>query len=322
MVQPIKVAIIGAGRWGTNYLRTFNELKNAEVKWLCSPREITIKKALSNAKSKSEAKSTTDYREILEDERVDAVAIASSGSTHYEIAKAALQSGKHVLVEKPLALSIKEAKELVKISKQKKKILMVGHIHRYNPGIQKLKEDICMGLFGRIKSIHFLHFGNGPIRSDMNVIWDFFPHTASILLYLLEKTPVSVSAEGKSFINKGIEDIATIDIAFPDKVFASSMASWLYPFKKMGIVIIGEKLCATFDDHSNEEKLKYFGRRFSSPSVGEDRPLTAELKHFLDCIINKKTPFTNGQEGLKVVRVLEAAQNSLIKGKRIKVNFS
>jgi len=322
MVQPIKVAIIGAGRWGTNYLRTFNELKNAEVKWLCSPREITIKKALSNAKSKSEAKSTTDYREILEDERVDAVAIASSGSTHYEIAKAALQSGKHVLVEKPLALSIKEAKELVKISKQKKKILMVGHIHRYNPGIQKLKEDICMGLFGRIKSIHFLHFGNGPIRSDMNVIWDFFPHTASILLYLLEKTPVSVSAEGKSFINKGIEDIATIDIAFPDKVFASSMASWLYPFKKMGIVIIGEKLCATFDDHSNEEKLKYFGRRFSSPSVGEDRPLTAELKHFLDCIINKKNPFTNGQEGLKVVRVLEAAQNSLIKGKRIKVNFS
>lgn len=327
MNNQVNVGIIGVGRWGTNYLRTFSQLDGASVKWICATKEATLKEALLKVTAKNPVKITTNYRDILNDGEVDAVAIASSGSTHYRLAKEALQSGKHVIVEKPLAFHSKDAKELIKISKKKRKILMVGHLHRYNPGIQRLKADIDKGIFGKISFIHFSHFGNGPVRSDMGVIWDFFPHTVSILLYLLESSPLGVSANGASYIKKGIEDIATIDMVFPGGISAASIASWIYPFKKMNITIVGEKIYAAFDDYAEEEKLKYYPTKissirgktnvkdkgYSSPAIGGARPLTEQLKHFLGCVNNNKVPLTDGCEGLKVVSVLESAQKSLRK---------
>lgn len=332
----VKIGIIGVGRWGKNYLRTFNELENADVRWICATKQSTIKEALK-ASNKAIIKTTTNYKSILNDEEVDAVAIASSGSTHYKFAKEALQSNKHVIVEKPLAFHSKDAKELIRISKKRKKILMVGHLHIYNPAIQKLKVDIDKGLFGKINFIHLSHFGSGPVRSDMGVIWDFFPHTASVLLHLLGKMPLSVSVNGASCLKNKIEDIAVMDMIFPNKIFAASIASWLYPLKKMNIVVVGEKLYATFDDYAKIGKLKYYDSRPSIvnggflikntkptyPVISYAKPLTEQLKHFLNCVIKNEIPLTDGYSGLKVVSILEAAQKSLENnGLNVKVKLS
>ncbi|MBI2541609.1 Gfo/Idh/MocA family oxidoreductase [Candidatus Woesearchaeota archaeon] len=325
------IGVIGAGRWGRNYLRTFNEL-GCRIKWVCSTRDATLKEALAD--TKVAAKTTKNYREILEDNEVDAVAIAAPSSMHYRLAKESLQSGKHVLVEKPIAFSSKNVEELIRISGRKNRILMAGHQQLFNPGVQKMKEDIGKGMFGKINFINSVHFGNGPIRADMSALWDFFPHSVSILIYLLGKSPVTVSASGKSFINKGIEDIATMDAVFPDNVFSASIGSWMYPVKKMEIVVAAEKLYASFDDCAQAEKLKYYcispnaaggkisikDKGFKVPKISNARPLTEELKHFLDCIEKNMIPITGGEQALKVTKVLEAAQKSLNRnGQPVKV---
>jgi len=335
MEEPINIGIIGVGHFGKNYLRTFNELDNVLVTWACATKESTIKEAISKIKTKVPIKTTTNYKDVFDDSEVDAVAIVTPGSTHFSLSKEALKCNKHVIVEKPLTLSSGEAKELIKISNSTKKILMVGHVYRFNPAIKRLKEDITNGIFGKINYVNYSHFGNGPIRKDMSALWDFFPHGLSILFYLLEELPLRVNANGASFLQKGIEDIVTIDLAFPNNTFAAMTGSWLYPFKKMCLVIIGEKLYATYDEHSTKEKLKYYtnnseiidekiakkGKGYSVPFVENDRPLTEQLKHFLDCIKHNKVPLTDGNEGLKVVNVLEAAQESLNNnGAPVKIN--
>ena len=314
-MNGLNLGIIGVRRWGTNYLRTFNALETNQVKWICATKKNTLEEVLAKVKLNYSIKTTTNYRDILEDSEIDAVAITSSGSTHYKLAKETLLANKHVIVEKPLAFHSKDVKELIRISKKMEKIIMVGHLHIFNPGIKKLKLDIDKGLFGKINFIHLSHLGNGPIRNDMGAIWDFFPHTISILLHLLEKYPLSVSVNGASYIKNGIEDVVTMDIMFPKKIFATAIASWLYPLKKMEITVVGEKLYATFDDYAKEEKLKYYlkDNGYTSPTISDAKPLTNQLEHFLNCIKNDKTPLTDGYEGLKVVKVLEAAQKSLEK---------
>lgn len=323
MKQPV-IGIIGLGRWGTNYLRTFGNL--CSVKWVCSRRESTMREALQKANN-SQARSTTNYKNILYDEDVDAVAIATPGSTHFRLATEALQAGKHVLVEKPLALSLKDAEQLARTARNKKKILMTGHLHLFNPGIQKIRSDIARGLFGKINFINMAHFGNGPVRTDMGAIWDFFPHSASILLYLLDNMPTEVSANGKSYITKGIEDIATMDAFFPGNIMASCTGSWLYPFKKMELVVVGEEMYASFDDYADNDKLRYYSSRpkisngkieimddeAESVKIPDTKPLTNEAMHFLDCVIKDKEPITGIDEALQVTKVLEAAQQSLRK---------
>ena len=321
----IRIGIIGVGRWGTNYLRTFGELKNCNVRWICASRKTTLKEALLKANVKAPVKTTINYKDILRDKETDAVAIASPGSTHYGFAKSALQANKHVIVEKPVAFSSRNVEELIEISKEKNRILMAGHLHLFNPGIQKIRADIKKGIFGKINFIHLTHFGNGPVRADMGALWDFFPHSVSILLHLLEKSPVAVSANGMSCINSGIEDVVTMDAIFANKVFATSIASWLYPIKKMEMVIVGEKLYAIFDDYA-KDKLKYYYSRpkvivgkaviqdkgYKTQKFSAAKPLTEQLKHFLECIEKNKTPLTGGDEALKVTKILELAQHSLI----------
>lgn len=321
----LNIGIIGVGRWGLNYFKTLNELSNARVKWICATKESTLKEALNAVRPQNNVETATDYRKILKDEEVDAVAIASSGSTHYEIAKAALKNNKHVVVEKPVAFSSAHVKELIRLSKERKKVFMAGHLHLYNPAIRKIKQDIDTRLFGKINYFSMVHFGNGPVRNDMGAIWDFFPHSISIFLYLLGQLPLKVSVNGASCLQKGIEDIAVMDMNFSGKIFATSAASWLYPLKKMELAVVGEKLYAAFDDYAAEKKLKYYDSRPKisrgkteikdkgcyAPEFRDAKPLTEQLKHFLDCIENNKTPLTGGEEALKVTKVLEAAQKSL-----------
>ncbi len=329
MKKALRIGIIGLGRWGTNYLRTFNGLENCTVGFICASHKQTLKEAIENTNLKKSPKTAVNYRILLEDKNIDAVAIATNGASHYKIAKEALKSGKHVIVEKPLAFSSANAEELIRISDKTGKILMAGHQHLYNPGIQRLKKDINKGLFGKIDYFSLFHCGNGPVRSDMSALWDFFPHTVSILLYLTEKSPLRVSANGACYIKDGIEDIVTMDIAFPDKIFAASTGTWLHPLKKMNVAVVGEKLYAVFDDYSKEEKLKYYPTRpgiskgkavipnnghdmpYTSPKLSGARPLTVQLSHFLHCIEAGEVPLTDGKEALKVTKVLEAAQKSL-----------
>ncbi|MBW2977069.1 Gfo/Idh/MocA family oxidoreductase [Candidatus Woesearchaeota archaeon] len=313
-MKKTNIAIIGVGRWGRNYLRTFNELNNANILWVCDTEESTIKEALLKVKTKSSVKTTLNYKDILEDKEVDAVAITTPGTTHYGLAKQALLSDKHVIVEKPITFNSKDAEELVSISDEMGKILMVGHLHLYNPGIRKLKEDIKAGLFGKINYIHSIGAGNGPVRQDMSALWDYFPHDVSILLYLLEKYPLILSVNGASYLKKGIEDVVTMDINFPDGIFATAVGSWLYPMKRRELIIIGEKLYAAFDDYALNKKLKYYNKatdKVEVQDIGDSKPLIRQLKHFLDCIEDNKKPLTNGYEALKVTKVLECAQKSL-----------
>lgn len=291
----MKLSIIGVGKWGRNYFRTFLEL-GAEVKWICATKESTLEKS----KEIGEAKATTNYKEVLNDSEVDAVAIATPDPTHYRIVKDALEAGKHVLVEKPFTLNSKEAEELVKLAKQKGKVLMVGHIHRFNPGVQKLKEDIDAGVFGKVRNVQSIATINAA-RQDTSVLWDVVPHDITILSYLFGMYPDNVSANGT-------KDFVTVDMKLGN-VFATCFASWAYPVKQRMLTVIGDKASALFDDYAKQ--LKYFGGK----TVEFDKmPLTEELKHFIECVENGRKPLTNGEDGLRVVKVLEACEDSARKG--------
>jgi predicted dehydrogenase len=318
-----EIAVVGAGRWGRNYLRTFNEI-GCNIRWLCSTRDDAMRAAMLEAKVK--AKATKNYDEVLKDNDVSAVAIATPSSTHYRLAKQALKSGKHVLVEKPIAFSSKDVEDLIMTAKQEKLVLMAGHQQIFNPGIRKMKEDMEKGIFGKINFMNFAHLNNGPVRTDMNALWDYFPHSISIMLYLLDEVPSIVSASGKSFLRNGIEDIATLDAVLPNKIFAASIGSWLYPVKRMEVTIAAEKLYACFDDCAQKDKLRYYStvpkigsgkaaraKGFKSIKIGDERPLTIEIMHFLECISKGKEPVNGGEEALKITRVLEAAEQSLRK---------
>ncbi len=316
----MKTAVIGAGRWGTNYIRTFAEI-GADVRWICARSEETLKKAADAAKAK--AKATTSYEDILNDGSVEAVAIVTPGSTHYQIAKDALRAGKHVLVEKPLTLNSKEALELVDIARKEERILMVGHLHRFNPAIRKIREDIEAGAFGKIIHINSVGTGNGPVRSDMSALWDFGPHDVSIAAYLLGKYPEYLSANGASFLKKGVEDVITMDMKFSGNEFATAFGSWLYPVKRMEVAVAGEKALSVYDDY--EKRLRYVDSKSGScreVKFANEKPLTEQLRHFMRCVEEKKKPVTDGTEGAKVIQVLEAAEKSMNSGgKPVKVHI-
>lgn len=329
----INIGVIGIGRFGINYIRTFNQLDDANISWICSRSKNTLDKAKNELDLS--VKATTDYKDILADKDIDAVAITTPATTHYKIAKEALLAGKHVIVEKPVTTSSKECEDLIKMSKRKNKVFMAAHIHRYNPGIQKLKEDIDSGKFGKINFIHYTHLGNGPVRADINALWDFFPHTLTICNYLFDEIPASVSANGACFLRDKIQDIVVVNLKYKNGAYVTATGSWLYPFKRMELVVSGKKLSAAFDDYAKKEKLKYYdnliiedknqaiaGRGYVSPDIDETRPLTAEMKHFLECIRNNKEPLTGGNEALKVIKLLEYAQKSLDNdGKKVVVRL-
>lgn len=322
----MNIALIGAGRFGINYLRSLNNISSINLSWVCSRKQSSIELALSKVKLKNQIKKTTDFSDILNDQLVDAVIIATPASTHFEICKKALLSDKHVLVEKPITLSLKEAEELTDISSKKKLILMVGHLHLFNPGIQKLKEDLDKGLFGNIKYIQTFQSGDGLIREDMSALWDFFPHIVSILLYLFNEVPVKIHAQGHSFIQTGIEDVVNMNLNFSNNIFSTSFASWIYPTKKMEIVIVCEKGYAVFNDCLSKDKLKYY---FNDPAnnfggikdtnhnyivqeFADTRPLSNQISYFIRCVTDGQIHINGKEDILKVTKILESAHNSIL----------
>jgi predicted dehydrogenase len=325
----IGIAVVGAGAWGKNHIRVFSEIPNVRLKYIC---DSDPSKLLSIQKTYPQSKMVENLIPILQDPEVRGVVVASSAFSHYPLAKEILMADKDVLVEKPMALNIKDAEEMLEIAEKRRRILMVGHLLIYHPVVDRLKEMIASGELGKIHYIYTQRVNLGVIRQDENALWSFAPHDLSVILYLLEEKPETVSAHGESYIQKGIEDVVFLSLRFSDGKMANIHLSWLDPHKVRRITLVGTKKMVVFDDMETSEKLKiydkgvrspsyesyaeYLSLRFGGitiPSIKMVEPLRAEAEHFIQCVELRKEPKTGGRDGLRVVNILIAAQESLDK---------
>ena len=318
--HPIaRTACIGCGYWGKKIARNLASLNALHAV------ADTSADALAEVSGQF-AVAGQSFEAILDDPDCTAVAIASPASMHAEHVRRALQAGKHVFVEKPLALQVFEGHSLVKLARDRGRILMVGHLLRYHPIVVALVEQVKSGRLGEIKHIYSRRFGLGKIRTEEDVLWSFAPHDISIILALLDETPTYVSGEATSILTAGIADIANIHLGFPSGVSARVSVSWLNPTKEQRTVVIGSNAHAVFDDTLDwEKKLQIYDHRIDltadAPSVSKAEPVAAavekgeplreELAHFLSCIATGRQPLTDGAEALGVLNVLEQAAKSV-----------
>jgi UDP-2-acetamido-3-amino-2,3-dideoxy-glucuronate N-acetyltransferase len=316
------VAVVGVGYWGKNLVRNFYDLGALAV--LCDAKESV------EADFGHRYQGVKFYREfsaVLSDPNVTAVALATPAITHYEMTKAALEAGKDVLVEKPLAIDVKHGEELVRLADAKGRILMVGHILRYHPAILKLQQLIHDGTLGKINYLYSNRLNIGKIRTEENILWSFAPHDISVMLSLLNEMPIRVSCHGSAHLNHDVCDITMSNFDFPNGVQAHIFVSWLHPFKEQRLVVVGSAKMAVFDDTAEHKLMLYPHRvewRNRVPTavkadgeivaLDDHEPLRAECQHFLDCVASRTSPVSNGAEGLRVLRVLDACQRALLTG--------
>lgn len=333
----VNTALIGVGYWGPNLARNLNSVEGACLKWICDSREDVLAKV---APAYPSASMTRDFEEVLRDQEVDAVVVATPAGTHFELARRSLEAGKHLLVEKPLAMTTAECDQLIDVSDKRGLKLMVGHTFLYSPPVEKLKSLVDSGEMGDIYYIYSTRANLGQIRRDVNALWNLAPHDVSILLYLLGQDPVVVGAKGITRIQDGIEDVVFMYLDFPDKITAHVHVSWLDPGKVRKLTLVGSKKMVVYDDVDPDAKIQILDKgvtkiannkaeSFASfgefqlllragdvliPKVPATEPLRVECQHFADCIAEDKTPLTDGRHGRKVVRILEAAQESMNNG--------
>jgi len=324
----IRLGAVGLGYWGPNLLRAFLGLKGCEVKWACDKDEARLRKI---GEAHPQVPLTPHYEEVLHDEGLDAVAIATPAMQHYPMARAALEAGKHVLVEKPLAMERAEAQELIELAERGSRILMVGHLLLYHPAVRKLKDFIRAGELGELYYIYSTRVNLGQVRREENALLSFAPHDISVILYLLDSHPVEVSAIGKDYLRKGVEDVVFLTLRFANGTLAHCHVSWLDPHKIRKFTVVGSKKMAVFDDMESSEKIRIYDKgvdarsdfasfgeflslRFGDiyiPRVEMREPLQIECQHFLDCIEGGRRPLSDGQSGLAVLEVIDAAKRSL-----------
>ncbi len=325
----IRIALVGYGHWGPNYLRNLQLIDDVEVVMVCDQNPQTFKKV---KKFFPQLQTVTDFNIILEDSAIDAVIIATPAKTHYELAKKSLQAGKHTLVEKPLTLDVDEAKELVQLSQSAKRILMVGHTFLYNPAVRKMKEYIDQGLVGKIYYLQAVRTHLGLIRTDVSSVWDLAPHDVSIFSYLLGKEPKKVSAAGTCHLNPALEDVAFINLFYDEDILANIHISWVDSNKHRQVAVIGSKARILFDDLNPLERLRFFEKGVSldkpydtfgefqlllrdgniiSPKVEAEEPLQNVCKEFISSILTGKPPLADGLNGLSVVRTMCSIQKSI-----------
>lgn len=320
------VAVVGSGYWGKNLVRNFHELNALHT--ICDTNLTTLR---SFQEQYSDVKLQTAYDSILRNPEIDAVVIATPAETHFDLARRALLADKHVFVEKPMALFVREAETLNKLAQGRKRILMVGHILLHHPAIIKLKEIISSGELGKINYIYSNRLNLGKFRSEENILWSFAPHDISAILYLLEEMPIQISAQGGNYLNNDIADVTISVLSFKSGAKGHIFVSWLHPNKEQKLIVVGDKKMAVFDDTFQEGKLQVHDKgvewvnRQPIPRKNEAQtipidsyePLKAECDHFLKCIQSKKTPKTDGTNGINVLRILNACQESLEREGRI-----
>jgi predicted dehydrogenase len=325
--HPLRVAVAGLGYWGPNIARNLAALPDVELAWCCDALEQNRARA---AATFPRARFTGDFDEVLADDSVDAVAIATPVPTHPGLAIRALEAGKHCFVEKPMAQSAADAEAVVAAARAAGRTLMVGHLLEYHPGVMKLKELIDQGELGRILYIYGNRLNLGKLRADENALWSLGAHDVSVLLRLAGEEPYEVEARGESYMREGIEDVVFCFLRFPSGLAAHLHLSWLDPHKERRFTVVGEGRMATFDDMALEGKITVYDKGFDepagrgsygeyitrsgdiwSPRISNVEPLRTETQHFVDCIRDGTTPISDGEAGLRVVRVLEGLQQSL-----------
>ena len=328
------IGVIGSGYWGPNLLRNFAENESARLRWICDLDE----QRLSAMGRRYPATSTTrDYQELLSDSDLDAIAVVTPVATHFQIAKEALRAGKHVLVEKPLTATAREAEELIELAERNRLTLMVDHTFVYTGAVRKMKEILTNGEIGDLLYFDSIRINLGLFQRDINVLWDLAPHDLSIMDYLLDRQPVGVSALGSCHIEPGIENIAYLVMKFPDDFIAHFHFNWLAPVKIRRTLIAGARKMILYDDIEPTEKVRVYDKGVTANRVGDREAVyqtlvsyrtgdvwaprldATEALHyvvaeFLESIREARKPLTDGEAGLRVVRILEAAQKSIKQG--------
>ncbi len=320
--SKIKVAVVGVGYWGRNLVRNFYQLGALEA--LC---DVERSAGAACKHQYERVRFYSEFSEVLCDPFVDAVVLATPAVTHYEMAKAALEAGKDVLVEKPLAIEVKHGEDLVELAEATRRILMVGHILRYHPAILKLQKLIHDGILGKLNYLYSTRLNIGKIRTEENILWSFAPHDISVVLSLLNEMPARVTCQGSAYLNRDITDVTLSHFEFPSGVQAHIFVSWLHPIKEQRLVVVGSEKMAVFDDTAEHKlvlyphKVEWRNRiptavKANGENVALDdlEPLRAECQHFLDCVESRTSPVSDGAEGLRVLRVLDACQRALHNG--------
>jgi len=325
----LNVAVVGAGYWGKNLVRNFATAKRCNLKYVCDIDENILQ---IHKRSYPYIKTTTDIESIINDEQVNAVVIATQVPIHYELAYKTLNAGKHTYVEKPLTLKASQSKELISLANKTGLKLMVGHLLEYHPAVNYLKEMIKKGQIGQPYYMYTQRVNLGIVRQDENAWWSLAPHDISIICYLFGSEPVSVAAHGQCFLQKDIEDVVFATIKFSDGKMANVHCSWLDPHKIRKVTVVGSEKMVTFDDMEATEKIRLYDKaasvkhdittsyaevislRFGDiviPKVPSGEPLSIECQHFIDSVLDNTPVRSDGIDGLRVVRVLEAGQKSL-----------
>jgi UDP-2-acetamido-3-amino-2,3-dideoxy-glucuronate N-acetyltransferase len=318
-----QVAVIGCGYWGKNLVRNFAQLQS--LRWICDANEALLQaqKALH-----PQVQIETEFENILNNPEVRAIVLATPAALHYAQAKEAILRGKHVFVEKPLALRYYQGQELVELARDRGVILMVGHILEYHPAVTLLKRLVQQGELGEIRYIYSNRLNLGKVRKEENILWSFAPHDISVITSLVGMAPDLVTSSGGNYLQSDIADVTVTNLLFRNGVRAHIFVSWLHPYKEQKLVVVGDRKMAVFDDMAQEGKLKIYDKGIEWQNgmpvprqtaettlfIDQTEPLRLECQHFLTCIREQKQPLTNGKNALRVLKVLEASQMSLDQG--------
>lgn len=323
------VGVVGCGYWGRNLVRNFHELG-----YLRAVYDVDVAR-MEEMRRCYGVPGTTSLDEMLAAPHVRAVAIAAPAAKHFDLAKSALLANKHVMVEKPLALRVEEGEELVGLARSRGRILMVGHLLQYHPAITTLRRLLHEGELGKIEYISSSRLNLGKLRTEEDILWSFAPHDISAIIYLLDEFPKSAAAQGGSYRNHPISDVTLTTLSFSRGVKAHVFVSWLHPFKEQRLVIVGDRKMAVFDDTQAECKLVLYAHRIDWVNrvpvarkaerevipLPTDEPLRLECLHFVECVRDRKTPRTDGENGLQVLKILHAAGRSIrIDGQPVEIN--
>jgi len=322
---------VGTGDWGANLVRNYASLPGAQLVSVCDSDPQRLAKTAAQYPG---VNAVASVAEVARDPDVLGVVVAASAVNHHALAKALLEAGKDVYVEKPLTLEVGHAEELVRLARTKGRVLMVGHLLLYHPGVQYLKKMVVDGQIGDLLYIYCQRVNLGKVRKDENALWSFAPHDLSVILYLMDQEPVDVAARGAAFLQPGVEDVVFVDLRFASGQSAHAHVSWLDPHKLRKFTVVGTQKMMVFDDMEASEKIKVYDKGVDRagqvvsygdaltvrscdiliPKISLQEPLRLECLHFVECVRERKRPLTDGIGGLRVVKVLDAAQRSLKAG--------
>jgi len=326
----VRVGVVGLGTWGPNLARNFDTVAGCELAWCCDASAEARERAAAGFPG---ARLTAELDDLLADDALDAVVLATPVPTHADLAVRVLEAGKHCFVEKPLALSVADAERAVAAARAADRVLMVGHLLEYHPGVRALADLWESGELGDVFYIYGNRLNLGKVRADENALWSLGAHDVSVLLALAGEEPHEVEARGESYLRPGVEDVVFCFLRFPSGLAAHLHLSWLDPHKERRLTVVGSKRMATFDDMALEGKVTIYDKgvdqdarnwgeyitragEIRSPALPNVEPLRLECEHFVQCIRDRATPRSDGESGLRVVRVLEALQEQLERTRR------